>query len=103
MSRKTLDDWKILVEKQNTSGLSVVQFCQQHNLNPKYFYSRKSLISKTASTTGFVQAQVITEKTSQITIANNTTIKLNTSVGELSLPNNTSAEFIIDILNGLAS
>ncbi len=103
MSRKTLDDWKILVEKQTASGLSVVQFCQQHNLNPKYFYSRKSLIYKTVSTAGFVQAQVVTEKTSPITIAHKASIKLNTSVGELSLPNDTSAQFIIEILNGLAS
>ena len=98
MSRKTLADWKTLVEKQITSGLSVVQFCQQQNLNPKYFYSRKSLIGKTASSAGFAQAQIVTEQTSRLTIAHKTSIRLNTSVGELSLPNDTSAQFIIDIL-----
>ena len=103
MSRKTLAEWKILVDKQITSGLSVVQFCQQQSLNPKYFYSRKSLIGKTASSTGFVQAQVFTKQTSRLTIAPKSPIKLNTSVGELSLPNETSAQFIIEILNGLAS
>jgi hypothetical protein len=46
MSRKTLADWKIIVDRKTTSGLSVVQFCQQHNLNSKYFYSGKSLIKK---------------------------------------------------------
>jgi len=103
MSRKTLADWKILVDKQTTSGLSVVQFCQQHNLNPKYFYSRKSLIKKSNADTGFVQAQIVTEQTSRLTIAHNASIKLNTSVGDLFLPNDTSAQFIIEIINGLAS
>jgi len=103
MSRKTLTEWKTLVDKQTTSGLSVVQFFQQHNLNPKYFYSRKSLTCKTASSAGFVQAQVITKQTSRLTIANKASIILNTSVGELSLPSDTSAQFITDILNGLAS
>jgi len=64
MSRKTLAECKILVDKQTTSGLSVVQFFQQQSLNPKYFYSRKSIICKTVSSAGFVQAQVITKKTS---------------------------------------
>jgi len=103
MSRKTLAEWKTLVDKQITSGLSVVQFCQQHHLNPKYFYSRKSLISKKASTTGFVQAQVITKQTSQLTIAHKASIKLSTAVGDLSLPNDISAQFIIEIMNGLTS
>ncbi|MFK5950819.1 MAG: hypothetical protein QM500_18860 [Methylococcales bacterium] len=103
MSRKTLTDWKILVEKQMTSGLSVVQFCQQQNLNPKYFYSRKLLIYKSSNNTGFVQAQVVTQKTSQITIEHKTSIKLSTSVGDLFLPSDTSAQFIIEILNGLTS
>ena len=103
MSRKTLADWQILVEKQIASGLSVPQFCQQHNLNTKYFYSRKALVYQSNADVGFVQAHVITEKTSRLTMAQNTSIKLNTSAGELSLPSDTSAQFIIDILNGLAS
>jgi hypothetical protein len=103
MSRKTLADWQILVEKQIASGLSVVQFCQQHNLNPKYFYSRKALICQSGADTGFVKAQVVSEQTSSLTITHKTPIKLNTAAGELSLPNDTSAQFIIDILNGLAS
>lgn len=33
MARRTFDDWKHLVDKQAASGLSVPQFCRQHNLN----------------------------------------------------------------------
>lgn len=103
MSRKTLAEWKVLVDKQIASGLSVVEFCQQHQLSPKYFYSRKSLIHKNNTSSRFVKAEISSQKTTQLTIADKAPIKLSTSVGELSLPNNTPAEFIIDIINGLAS
>ncbi len=67
MSRKTFDDWKTLVEKQIASGLTVPKFCHQHNLNPKYFYSRKSMVYKAHNSTGFIQVQIITEKITQVT------------------------------------
>lgn len=103
MSRKTFDDWKVLVEKQVTSGLTVPKFCHQHNLNPKYFYSRKSMVYKERDTTGFIQAQIITEKTTQVTSTVESSIKLNTAAGVLSLPSNTSPTFIVAIIKGLAS
>ena len=103
MSRKTLAEWKPLVDQQIASGLSVVEFCQQHQLSPKYFYSRKSLIYKNNTTSGFVKAEVVTQKTAQLTMAHTTSITLNTAVAQLSLPNDTSAQFIVELLNGLAS
>ena len=103
MSRKTFDDWRVLVEKQVTSGLTVPKFCHQHNLNPKYFYSRKSMVYKELDTTGFIQAQIITEKTTQVTSTVESSIKLNTAAGVLSLPSNTSPTFIVAIIKGLAS
>lgn len=103
MIRKTFYDWKVLVEKQVTSGLTVPKFCHQHNLNPKYFYSRKSMVYKERDTTGFIQAQIITEKTTQVTSTVESSIKLNTTAGVLSLPSNTSPTFIVAIIKGLAS
>ena len=103
MSRKTFDDWKNLVEKQIASGLTVPKFCHQHNLNPKYFYSRKSMVYKEHNSTGFIQAQIITQKTTQITNSVEPSIKLNTASGELSLPVDTSAHFIVALIHGLAS
>jgi hypothetical protein len=64
MTRKTFEDWKNLVEKQIASGLSVPQFCKRHNLNPKYFYSRKSKVISASEKAGFIQAQVITKQAS---------------------------------------
>ena len=103
MTRKTFDDWKSLVEKQIASGLSVPQFCHRHNLNPKYFYSRKSKIIRASNNTGFIQAHVITKQAALLATTAEQNIKLVTDSGELSLPHDTSAQFIVELLNGLAS
>lgn len=101
MTRKTFDDWKALVEKQIDSGLSVPQFCHKHHLNPKYFYSRKSKVVRASNNAGFIQAQVIAEQTTLLATKAEQSIKLITASGELSLPRDTSAQFILELLNGL--
>ena len=102
MARKTFDDWKALVEKQIASGLSVPQFCNQNNLNSKYFYAKKSKVVNASEHAGFTQANIITKQTSLLTTKIEQHIKLTTETGELSLPRDTSAQFIIELLNGLA-
>ena len=103
MQRRTLDDWKKLVDKQIASGLSVPKFCQQHQLNPKYFYARKATLVKHQSQTGFMQAHVVTQHTTMVSEHQNANFLLTTSAGELSLPSTTTAPFLIELLNGLAS
>jgi len=103
MARKTFDDWKALVEKQIASGLSVPQFCNQHNLNPKYFYTRKSKVINATEHAGFIQAQVVRESNTLLASKAEQRIKLKTATGELSLPRDISAQFIVELLNGLTS
>ena len=103
MTRRTFDDWKYLVDKQTASGLSVPKFCRQHNINPKYFYSRKSMISTKSNEGDFIQAQVISQQTTVVANKREQNIKLITSVGALELPCNTSPAFIVELLNGLSS
>lgn len=102
MTRKTFDDWKNLVEKQVASGLSVPQFCNRHNLNPKYFYSRKSKVVSASDHAGFIQAHVITKQSTFLATTAEQNIKLVTDSGALTLPRDTSAQFIVELLNGLA-
>ena len=101
MSRKTSDEWKNLVEQQVTSGLSVPKFCEQHQLSAKYFYARKAIIAKDKSSTGFIQAKVVSQQTSIIAQHVEHPIRLNLPVGELSFPYSTSPAFIAELLNGL--
>ena len=101
MTRRTLDDWKILVGKQIASGMSVPKFCQQHQLNPKYFYARKSIIHSAAPQADFIQAHVINQQTTLVSEHQISTITLKTSAGDLSLPGTTSPQFLAELLNGL--
>ena len=102
MTRRTFDDWKILVDKQNACGLSIPQFCRQHNLNPTYFYSRKSMVHAKSNEGNFIQAQIIAYQTTLLTNKPTQNIKLITSLAELQLPCNTSPAFIVELLNGLS-
>ena len=103
MTRRTLDDWKVLIDKQIASGMSVPKFCQQHQLNPKYFYGRKSIIHNAEPQTDFIQAHVISQQTTLVSEHLSAAFILKTSAGELSLPGTTSALFLVALLNGLAS
>jgi predicted transcriptional regulator len=44
--KKTLKDWQVIIEQQQTSGLSIVEYCQQHQLSHKTFSCRKSDLKK---------------------------------------------------------
>lgn len=101
MSRKTSDEWKNLVAQQVASGLSVPKFCEQPQLNAKYFYARKIIITKDNNSTGFIQAKVVTKQTTIITQHVEHPIMLALPVGELSFPHNISPDFIAELLNGL--
>lgn len=46
MGRKSLTDWKEIVERQLSSGLTAAEFCRQNNLNQKYFSQYKCKFKK---------------------------------------------------------
>jgi hypothetical protein len=48
MTRRTKNEWCELIEQQRTSGLSAVEFCRRHSVNPKYFSTRKQKLKKPA-------------------------------------------------------
>lgn len=103
MSRRSFEDWQHLVEEQIASELSVPKFCQQHQISPGYFYARKSMVGKESNNVGFIQANVITKQITSIETKPVSTIKLTTAAAELSLPRETSAQFLVELLSGLAS
>lgn len=56
MSRKyrSLDDWRAIIEQQEASGESVVAFCEQQGISPKYFWNRRRAVRGADQTDGFV-------------------------------------------------
>lgn len=41
MARRSSQEWQVIIEQQEASGLSVVDFCRRHQLDNKYFHARK--------------------------------------------------------------
>jgi len=63
MTIRTQEQWHALVEAQKHSGLTQAKFCEQHDINPKYFSLRKSQLKTTGNIvttkpSAFVAAQI---------------------------------------------
>ena len=61
---RSREQWLTLIEQQQHSKLSIPAFCQQNNLNLKYFYKRKGELSnqqadtsRTIANTPFIELQ----------------------------------------------
>ena len=63
MTRRTLQDWQTIIEAQVASGLTIVKFCEQNQINPKTFSSRKATLKQrgaqlaSSEQNAFVQVQ----------------------------------------------
>lgn len=38
---RTLEQWKAIIEQQQASGLTVIEFCEQNNIKLKAFYNSR--------------------------------------------------------------
>ncbi|MFA7555884.1 MAG: hypothetical protein WCY88_16695 [Spongiibacteraceae bacterium] len=58
MQRKTKQQWLVLIEQFEASGLSQADFCKTHEINPKYFSLKRSklLAPSESSSSPFVRA-----------------------------------------------
>ena len=83
MGRRTLEDWQTIIETQQSSSLTIVEYCRENKINPKTFSSRKSVLKqritrteKVNKQTDFIQVNVedqlvgsgITLQTEQVTL-----------------------------------
>lgn len=49
MTRRSMKDWRALVEAQARSGLTAAEFCREHGVNPQYFSLRKKALGQVAT------------------------------------------------------
>jgi len=98
MNRRTKSDWQILFNDHKQSGLTAVAFCQERNLNSKYFcLRRKQLQSENESkeTSAFTAVTwAPSSATSMIELQINETLKL-------SLPQTISSTWLVDLIHQL--
>lgn len=85
MERRSNEQWRELFSQHDTSGVSAVVFCQQHNLCPKYFSLRRKQLMKNNGEveTGFVRAQVKQETKRQPSDVIATSLIIQCNAGQL--------------------
>jgi transposase-like protein len=44
--RRSPQEWQHLIQTQQTSGLSIADFCRQHSLNPSTFYLQRKKLTE---------------------------------------------------------
>ena len=96
---KTAEQWRQLIEQQKFSGLSVSDFCTQHNLNAKYFYYRRSKHRKPAPPQSpFIAAKPASpESASPLEL-----LQLKHGPSTLLLPSTTDAQWLAALLRALS-
>lgn len=108
MARKTPEQWQIIFKDQENSGLSIPEYCRQHNINTTTFYNRRAklalskqrALSSTSSikqpSSGFVQVKpTMTFEQPQMAII------LNTRQAQLQLPSTVSPQWVGQVLREL--
>jgi putative transposase len=101
MQLATQQKWAAFIEQQQESNLTIAQFCKQLSVSPSTFYQRKrelNLLPNTSSS--FIKATVTQQLEIETTRA---PILLNLGKVNLSLPPQTSADYIVSIINGISS
>lgn len=108
MAKKTPEQWQAIFKDQESSELSIPEYCRKHQINATTFYNRRAKLAlnkqrqlATTSTikqpsTGFVQVK------SSITLeAPKTAIMLNTRHAQLQLPSTVSPQWVGQVLREL--
>ncbi|WP_046007360.1 IS66 family insertion sequence element accessory protein TnpA, partial [Pseudoalteromonas rubra] len=88
-----------LIEQQELSGLSVSDFCSQHNLSTKSFYNRRSkLRNKKSSESSFIAAKPAASESVSLPEL----LQLKYAQSTVLLPSNTDALWLATLLRALS-
>ena len=95
---RSQEQWQSIIEDQQSSGLTIIDYCRQHKLSLTSFYAHRKKLDLTQS--GFIRAKV----TQQIEFETRSEENISLRVGNatLSLPSSTSASYLAQILRECA-
>ena len=94
---RTEAQWQTLIQNQQTSGLTISDYCQQHHLPTSSFYAFKKKLNLTSNR--FVRAKVI----QQIEfLEDQPSITLSVGNANVTLPATTPAIYLAQILRELS-
>lgn len=93
---RSQEQWRTIIEAQQASGLTIVEYCQQNELSTTSFYAVRKKLG--LSSTNFVKARV----TQQFEmICEQGGIFITVGKAKVSLPATTSASYLANLLNEL--
>lgn len=90
---RSQEQWRNIIEDQQASGLTIIDYCQQHQLSTTSFYAVRKKLG--FSTSNFVRAK-ITQKVE--VIEEQPSITLTVGKANVSLPTTTSATYLSQLL-----
>ncbi len=96
MKRRTLADWKRLIDLQENSGEPIAIFCKQNNLPTSNFYKYRNKVKQGKSSEAFVKAQVIKTKPIKATL-----MHLTYGVTRLTVFDNCSPNWLAQLIKAL--
>lgn len=101
MLQTTRDKWSAIIAEQQTSSLSVKQFCHQQRISTSVFYQRKRALNELAAHKP-AQTFVKTKVTKEFSVAgDNTPISLCIGKVCVSLPSSTDANYLVTLIKGI--
>ena len=97
---RSKEDWKILIQAQSESRLTVAEFCHQQQINKNYFSQRKTDLmghaDKPEPMSSFVKIQMPTQA------AQSDPIQIHYKQTHLKIPSNVSSVWLADLLRQLS-
>lgn len=97
MKRRTLDDWRQLIEQQQASNLPIVVFCKQHKLTTSNFYKYRTKLQINKPEPMLIKVKSVTVP--QV----NNTITLTHGKSQLTLPTSCEPQWLANVVKALQS
>ena len=94
---RSQEQWRTIIEEQQASGLTIVDYCQKNELSTTSFYAIKKKLG--FSSTNFVKAKV-TQQVEMICEQGN--ISITVGKAKVNLPATTSASYLVNVLKEFA-
>jgi len=93
---RSQEQWQTIIEDQQTSGLTIIDYCQQQQLTTSSFYAVRKKLSLTSG--NFVRAKI----TQQVEyVEQKTAITVTVGKANVSLPASTSVVYLSQLLREL--
>ena len=97
--KRTKQQWLELIQAQQTSDLSIVDFCRERNLPLKSFYARRSSLLKPKHIESSAFSKVAVAENSKPSI---TAVTLNIGKATLSIPSSTDVVWLAKLIGQFA-